>query len=185
MAPRPRPRVSTVPGNKEYRPLLRFDVAREQLAARQLQFRGAPVPIEGGAGLNASSLFSANELAIITADRTARAVINRVMRNAGKRAVDYIRKLSRPTYDTGTFYSNWSANLEDAGGGLKAILKLENPTPYALYIHRKGTPKTATVYNKYIKPYIVKTLQNEIVEDIRDALPRAIKAQIMSGRGGR
>ena len=181
----PRPGVSTVPGNKADRPLLRFDVAREQLAARQLQFRGAPVPIEGGAGLNASALFSANELAIITADRTARAVINRVMRNAGKRAVDYIRKLSRPTYDTGTFYSNWSANLEDAGGGLKAILKLENPTPYALYIHRKGTPKTATVYNKYIKPYIVKTLQKEIIEDIRDALPRAIKAQIMSGRGGR
>ncbi len=162
-----------------------MDVAREQLAARQLQFRGAPVPVEGGAGLNASALFTANELAIITADRTARAVINRVMRNAGKRAVDYIRKLSRPTYDTGTFYSNWSANLEDAGGGLKAILKLENPTPYALYIHRKGTPKTATVYNKYIKPYIVKTLQKEIIEDIQDALPRAIKAQIMSGRGGR
>jgi len=181
----PRPGVSTVAGNTTDRPLLRFDVAREQLAARQLQFRGAPVPVEGGAGLNASALFTANELAIITADRTARAVINRVMRNAGKRAVDYIRKLSRPTYDTGTFYSNWSANLEDAGGGLKAILKLENPTPYALYIHRKGTPKTATVYNKYIKPYIVKTLQKEIIEDIRDALPRAIKAQIMSGRGGR
>lgn len=185
MAPRPRPGVSTVPGNMTDRPLLRFDVAAEQLAQRQLQFRGTPVPVSGGAGLNASSLFTAQEYAIIAADRTARAVINRVMRNAGKRAVDYIRKLSRPTYDTGTFYSNWSANLEDAGGGLKAILKLENPTPYALYIHRKGTPKTATVYNKYIKPYIVKTLQKEIIEDIRDALPRAIKAQIMSGRGGR
>lgn len=182
MPPR-RPGVSTVPGNIVDRPLLRFDVARQQLAERQLEFRGTPAPVSGGAGLNASSLFSAQELAIITADRTARAVINRVMRNAGKRAVDQIRKLSRPTYDTGTFYSNWFARLEDAGGGLKAILKLENPTPYALYIHRKGRPNTETVYMKYILPYIERKLQKEIIEDIRDALPRAVKAQIMAMRG--
>lgn len=184
MPPR-RPGVSTVPGNTADRPLLRFDVAREQLAARQLQFRGTPVPVEGGAGLNASSLFSAQELAVITADRTARAVINRIMRNAGKRAVDYIRKVSRPTYETGTFYSNWFAKLEDSGGGLKAVLKLENPTPYALYVHRKGTRRDQTVFNKYVKPYIVKTLQKEIVEDITAALPRAVKAAILSARASR
>jgi hypothetical protein len=185
MAPRPRPGVSTVPGNTADRPLLRFDVAAEQLAQRQLEFRGTPVPVSGGAGLNASTLFTAQEYAIIAADRTARAVINRVMRNAGKRAVDYIRKVSRPTYDTGTFYSNWFAKLEDSGGGLKAVLKLENPTPYALYVHRKGTRRDQTVYNKYVKPYIVKTLQKEIVEDITAALPRAVKAAILSARASR
>lgn len=185
MARPPRPGVSTVPGNTADRPLLRFDVAAQQLAERQLQFRGTPVPVSGGAGLNASSLFTAQEYAIIAADRTARAVINRVMRNAGKRAVDYIRKLSRPTYETGTFYSNWSAKLEDSGGGLKAVLKLENPTPYALYIHRKGMRRDQTVYNKFIKPYIISKLQKEIVEDITAALPRAVKATIMSARGGR
>lgn len=185
MAPRPRPGVSTVPGNTADRPLLRFDVAREQLAARQLQFRGEPVPVDGGAGINATTLFSANELALFTTDRTARAVINRVMRNAAKRAIDEIRKLSRRTYETGTFYSNWFAKLEDAGGGLKTILKLENPTPYALYVHPKGTAIDQTVYNKQIKPYINNKLKRQIREDILDAIPRAIKAQIMSGRGGR
>jgi len=65
------------------------------------------------------------------------------------------------------------------------VLKLENPTPYALYVHRKGTRRDQTVYNKYVKPYIVKTLQKEIVEDITAALPRAVKAAILSARASR
>jgi hypothetical protein len=180
MARAPRGPVSTTIGDTQNRPLLRFDARQEALQARLDTFRGRAVPVQGGDGLalNAAMLLNATELARATTDRTLRAAINRIMRNAAKRAIDKVRALSRPTYETGAFMSNWAADLDDVGGGLKLRMSLRNPVPYSLYVHRKGTRRDKTVVNTYVIPYVREQLQREIIEDLSNKLSAPLKRQL-------
>jgi hypothetical protein len=190
MARAPRGPVSTTIGDMENRPLLRFDKRQEALNFRLAEFAsqprsflhrsGAPAPVTGGDGLslNASLLLNAAELARATTDRTLRAAINKIMRNAAKRALDKVRALSRPTYETGAFMSNWAVDLADVGGGLKLRMSLRNPVPYSLYVHRKGTGPTRTVVNTYVIPYVREQLQREIIEDLSSKLSAPLKRQL-------
>jgi hypothetical protein len=180
MARAPRGPVSTQQGDTLNRPLLRFDTRQEALNQRLDEFRGRAVPVQGGEGLglNASLLLSAGELARATTDRTLRAALNRIMRAAAKRALDKLRAFSRPTYRTGTFMSNWSVDLEDVGGGLRLMVDFSNPTPYAKYVHRAGTPRSRTVVNTYVVPYIKEQLQRELVEDLSNKLSAPLKRNL-------
>lgn len=175
--------VSTQIGNTKDRPLLRFDVARKALEQRLATYRGTervPVTAEEGS-LNLSSIFRAEEVAAIVQNRTARAALNRVMQNAGKRLQDHARKVSRQTYETGAFYSNWKVAVKADSSGLKSVIELTNAVPYALYVHPKGTPIEDTVFNKLIKPWIQNTLKEQLIEDILRALPKAVKSEVVGG----
>jgi len=177
---RPPRGVSTTIGDVQNRPLLRFDTRQEALQSRLDTFRGRPVPVQGGDGLalNAAMLLNATELARATTDRTLRAALNKIMRNAAKRAIDKVRALSRPTYETGAFMSSWSVQLDDVGGGLKLRMSMQNPVPYSLYVHRKGTRRDKTVVNTYVIPYIREQLQRELIEDISGKLSAPLKRQL-------
>jgi len=180
MARAPRGPVSTTIGDKRNTPLLRFDTRQEALQARLDTFRGEAVPVTGGDGLslNASLLLNAAELARATTDRTLRAALNKILRAAAKRALDKVRALSRPTYDTGAFMSNWAVDLDDVGGGLRLRMSFRNPVPYSLYVHRSGKPRSFTVVNTYVIPYVREQLQREIIEDLSTKLSAPLKRQL-------
>jgi hypothetical protein len=180
MATAPRGPVSTQYGQRGSRPLLRFDTRQQMLVHKIITHTGEFVPVESGEGLaiNASLLLSATELARATTDRTLRAALNKIMRNAAKRALDKLRALSRPTYDTGTFMSNWIVDLEDVGGGLRMRLDFANPTPYAKFIHRSGDDPAHTVIKFYIIPYLKNQLQKEVIADISNKLSAPLKRQL-------
>ena len=113
----------------------------------------------------------------------SRAAARRIVRNAGKRAIDRIRKAvrrldlisprGRPT--RGLFLSSWRAELLDISGvGLGIDLAITNAAPYALYVHPKGTPKTDTFINEYL-PDLMKEIRQEIADDIRVFVARILR----------
>lgn len=177
--PRARPAVSTTIGDTANRPLLRFDVRKKALEQRLASFTGRAVPVTGeGLNLSIGGLFSTRERGIIAGSRAVEVAVNRVIRNAAERGLQHIRKVSRDTYETGAFYSNWRYELKADSSGLKANLSYTNPVPYAKYVHRSGTPRSHTVYNKHVKPYVIRKLQKEIIDDLTKLLPRAIREQL-------
>ena len=55
-----------------------------------------------------------------------------------------------------------------AGGKLRLRIELQNPAPYALYVHEAGTAPSKTIVNTYVKPLV----QGEAKVKIgRDGLP--------------
>ena len=183
---RERERVTTVVGDTEARGLLRFDVQREVLDFRNRTFVGRRrAPVVGGSGLEIqiSRVLSTEEVTAIAADRAASAAFNRAIDAGAERLLSRVRKVTRPTYETGLFYSAWRVKNRKTRG-LKGTIELENPAPYALYVHRKGAPRTRTVVNTYVKP-LVKTAAAELVDDLVAVLKRRAVQAALSKMGGR
>lgn len=165
--------VTTRIGDPERRPL-RFDVQREALRLRDRQFGGArraSINVAGtevgtgrGLGFEVGFALTPDEVEAINASKRLKREMSRIVGNAGKRLLDRVQKASRATYDTGLFYSGWRIKA-DVGGDLKLRIELSNPAPYALYVHRKGTPRSKTVVNTYVKPLVQETI-DEILDDL-------------------
>lgn len=158
---------------------------RGALAGARSRFRGPSAAVSGDRGLSIrieSSLDSA-QLSSAVLDRRFRVILNRIMRNAAKRMVDRAKKLSRPTWDTGAFASNWTARVVEQAGQLRLTVELQNPVPYAGFVHRKGQRGT-TVIDRYIRPMVAQ-IAAEVDEDIEAAAPEftdAIAEGILSRR---
>lgn len=184
-----RPRVTTQIGDPERRPL-RFDVQRKALDLRNRQFgdaRRAPINVRGtevgtgkGLGFEVGFALSADEIAAINAVPKIRRQLNRIADNAGARLLRRVQEVSRQTYETGLFYSGWRFRT-DIGSDLTLRIELQNPAPYALYVHRKGTPKERTIVNTYVKP-LVQAAIDELLADLTGesgVLPRALAGIIL------
>jgi len=166
------------------RPLRRFDTVRELLAAARRTTSGGAVTRATGLSVQAGLLLTEQEADLVRRRRGIAATMRRIVDNAGKRGVDRIRKVSRPTYDTGLFYSAWRAErTDDSGTGLRLDLAFLNPAPYAIWVHRRGTSKQQTVVNTYVRP-IVDQVANELVEDLVkpvDSLRDAVREEVLAG----
>lgn len=172
--------VSTVPGSGGQ---LRFDVQRTVLGQALQRFGNRPSKAVGRGGLtfDIAMLFSASERDAVEANTKFRVELNRLIRNTGARLVDRARAASYPTRKTDLFWSSWAIERETTTiAGLNSKVNLTNKAPYALYVHRKGTPKSATVVNKYIKPLVKKAI-DEIVDDVTNStrLRQLIARQIV------
>lgn len=172
--------VSTVPGSGGQ---LRFDVQKTVLGQALQRFGNRPSKAVGRGGLtfDIAMLFSASERDAVEANRAFRTELNRLIQNTGARLVERARAVSRPTYKTGLFSSSWRVERQTSKiAGLNSEVSLTNKAPYALYVHRKGTPKSATVVNKYIKPLVRKAI-DEIVDDVTNStrLRQLIARQIV------
>jgi len=189
-----RQRVSTVIGNREGAPL-RFDTQREALALRNRQFGGArrasinvadtEVGTGRGLGFQVSFAFTPQELADINSVPKLRQQLNRIVRNTGARLLDRVKTVSAPTRVTGLFKDSWRIKSDIIGsvdaGGVKLRLEVSNDAPYALYVHRKGTPKEKTVVNTYVKPLVQRAI-DELLDDLTGSsgvLPRALRGRIL------
>lgn len=189
-----RQRVSTQIGNPEGAPL-RFDTLREALSFRNRQFgdaRRASINVAGtevgtgkGLGFEIGFALSRQELAEINSVPKLRNQLNRIARNGGARLLSRVKAVSAPTRVTGLFKDSWRIKSDIIGsvdsGGLKLRLELSNDAPYALYVHRKGTPAEKTVVNTYVKPLVQQAI-DELLEDLTGesgVLPSALRGLIL------
>lgn len=155
--------------------------ARRGFSGRQV----ATVGVGGDRGLQIridSSLGTA-EIASAAVNRKFRVILNRIFRRAAARMTDRAKKLSRPTWETGAFASSWRARVVESAGQLRLAVQLENPVPYAGFVHRRGQ-RGRTVVNAYIRP-MVEQVAREVDEEIAAAAPEfadAIAEGILSRR---
>lgn len=160
--------------------LLRFDVRRDVLdialsifgGKRNMKLRPASV---GPNVVPVGNMLPEPVVAYLKQSTRARAAFRRVVRNAGKRAVQRIRKAVRRldlispqgTPTRGLFLSSWRAEMRDITGiGFKMDLVIVNAAPYTLYVHPKGTSKTRTFVNTDL-PKLMGKIAAEIGEDLR------------------
>lgn len=176
------PPVSTTVGDRENRPLLRFDTQRTVLNLLGGPGRGS---ITGGNGLEIrlDRVLTSPEIAQLALNKTAAGIIGRVMDAASARLLDRVRQVSRKTYRTGLFYSGWRAKV-GSRGGLRSNIELQNKTPYAVFVHRKGTRRSETVVNTYVKP-LVREVADEVLQDLLAALRRPAVAAVFGPLGRR
>lgn len=168
-----RPSVTTTIGDKDRRPL-RFDVQDKALELRNRQFgaarrasinvRGTEVGSGEGLGLDVGLVLTEEEAAAIGSSKKLTRELNKIVNNAGARLLRRVQEVSRATYDTGLFYSAWRVRTVK-NGDAKFRIELQNSAPYALYVHRAGTPRDKTVVNTYIKPLIQQSI-DEVLEDL-------------------
>lgn len=168
-----RPAVTTRIGDPE-RGQLRFDTIRKAQAIRDRQFGGArrasinvrdtEVGTGKGLGFEVGLFLNADEISAINSVPKLKRELNRIVGNLGARLLDKVQQVSKPTYEYGLFYSGWRIKT-NVGGDLKLRVELSNPAPYALYVHRKGTDKSRTVVNTYVKPLVQRAMQ-ELLEDL-------------------
>ena len=167
---------------------LRFDKRREVLDVALGIFgvrRNVPlIPIREGPNIvRVGDMLPLPVVAFLDANERSRAAARRIVRNAGKRAIDRIRKEVRkldlisprgvPT--RGLFLSSWRAEMLDITGiGLGIDLAITNAAPYALYVHPKKTPKTRTFINTDL-PRIMGEVASEIAQDIRALVVRIVR----------
>ena len=142
---------------------------------------GAPVT-RRSAGLSVSTASNLPRSAWRAAEgsRALSALLNRIMRNGAARLLRRAQDASRPTYRTGLFLSSWRV-VRDASTDLLFVdrLTLENPVPYASYVHRKGSPPKQTVVRVHIRP-LLDVVRRELVEDFARAdVTRAIQQAVM------
>jgi hypothetical protein len=188
--------VSTTVGDRENRPLLRFDTRRNVLASAIASFGGrksAAVTAEtDGLTVDIGVVLTPQERSVIAANRNLTARLNKIVDNAGARIVDMARKESRPTYRTGLFFSSWKATKAKSAGGLSTQLDITNAAPYALYVYRRGMRAPGqqrgwpTVINRYIRPQarrIADGIVDDIVNDrpLMDAIRDAVLSRALGG----
>lgn len=169
------------PEDRKGRPLVGFEQQQKLLV--KLGGSG-PGSVSGGDGLEIrlDRVLTSPEIARLALDKTVVGIVGRVMDAAASRLLDRVRKVSRKTYRKGLFYSGWRAKV-GSRGGLRSNIELTNQAPYALYVHRKGTPIEQTVVNTYVKP-LVREVADEAIKDLLTALRRPAVAAIFGPLSG-
>lgn len=186
-----RPAVTTRIGDPE-RGQLRFDTIRKAQAIRDRQFGGArrasinvrdtEVGTGKGLGFEVGFALSAEELLAIQSVPKLESALNRIVKNTGARLLRKVRAVSRRTYDTGLFSSSWTIRDDviggvKAGGKLRLRIELQNPAPYALYVHEAGTAPSKTIVNTYVKPLVQEAI-DEILDDLTGASGALTQAMV-------
>ena len=168
--------------------VLGFEEQRSLLAAAVARASGTG----GRASLRLSSkmYFSDSDIELIEGNRSLAASLNRTLSNLGKRFVDAIRKVivQRGTIRTRLFLTGWKERRVKEGSTVNTAVEIYNETPYSLYVHPKGTPKSRTVFNVDIVGGLLPRFRVELGEDIdrlRPQIARALKADILARAGGR
>jgi len=155
--------------------LLRFTTLRRNLDIASEA--GTAGVFSGGRAkvIAAGQLLTELERDFLKSNRTARASLNRTMKNIARRAKQKLTKRTRQLdlIDTRTFISAWKVSTVTGPetGGLRLNLKIENLAPYAVYVHPKGTAASRTFINTDL-PKIVDEVTEETIEDLaRDLEP--------------
>lgn len=163
---------------------LRFDDARRLLAEVQAAWAGPGVPVtrvSAGLTISTAGRLSRTEWRAATGSRTLRAVLGRILRNGAARLLRRTQDASRPTYKTGLFLSSWRVERDESSDiAFPDRLTLVNPVPYASYVHRKGTPRSATVVKVHIRPLLVQ-MRQELEEDFARADVREAIQHLVMG----
>ena len=155
---------------------------------------GSPAAIteSDGFAVSAQAVLTGRQLDVIASSRRLRREFDRVMDRVAKRTVERLRYASIP-FRTGTFRSSWDAyTVEDnAPRTLRTRIVVVNPTPYAGYVHRKGTPRSATVV-KLAMPRVLAQARQDLIAGLRgpefaasvDAAVRSAVVESLVGRQG-
>lgn len=157
--------------------------AAQALGRRLAGFSGTAVPVTVDDDLIASGASDLSDLerSFIARDRTLKAKLNRALTNTAKRTLRRLQKVS-PVGTSGAFRGNWRVDRVEEDAGLRTSLVITNPVPYAKYVHPKGTPRSATVFNTDVLPSIFPQMVVDVTDDVRKlrpALAKAIKAAIL------
>jgi hypothetical protein len=161
--------------------LLRFDTRRTVLDMALAVFGIRPsmaVRPGGPTTIRVGDMLSAQAVAYLRRSPAVATRVRRIVRNAGKRGVDRIRKRCRQldVILTRLFISSWAAELvEVTGTGLAIDLAFTNQAPYALYIHPKRTRKSRTFVNVDMPP-ILNEIAAEIAKDLSGIMRRITDA---------
>ena len=160
---------------------LGFVRTREVQAQADARFAfRSPKPLEpdGNGTLRVGDLLTKAVVEFLRKSRTALAAVRKLVRNAGKRAIDRIVKATRTKdlVDTRLFISAWRAELVDVTGqGLALDLAVTNTAPYALYVHPKRTRRSRTFINTDLPP-IMREIGKQIKDDIGKEIGRLMAA---------
>lgn len=157
-------------------------MARPRLTGmRRLTALAAARPGSGQASLSMSaSYFTARQASVVGGDRTLRASLNRVLRSFAQQVRRKAERLSAPTYDTGLFFSSWSAVVRMRG--TRFTIELKNSAPYAEFVHRRNERRT--VINRYIRPMLrdeLTRLTKELNSELRAPLLNEIRRRAAGG----
>lgn len=116
--------------------------------------------------IDAAELFTDAEQDVLRRRRSLATTVRGMVNAAAARGLRRIRDASRPTYRTGLFLSAWRSLATPDASGLNLRRAFTNPTPYAGYVHRRGTSRKATVVNVHIRP-IVAEVADELATDLQ------------------
>jgi hypothetical protein len=140
----------------------------------------------GGITLSVKSGLSEDALDVVATSRTLQAQLNRILINVGSLGVRKIIAETRrlDLYKTGLTLSRWrSARSAGDGRRFNTRVTFLNDTPYLVYEHPKGTPKSRTFLTSYL-PGVMAGVAVELKKDLiafkrSPAVKRAIKAAIL------
>jgi len=136
-----------------------------------------------GLTISVRSAIGNREIDAVSASRTIRASLRRLMKSRGALTVvriqDAVRKLD--AYKTGLFLSSFRAVVSD-DDGVPVRLTITNDAPYALYVHPKGTSASQTIVNKVI-PKIMRDEKSLTIAEVKvlmrsPAVQRSVKQYI-------
>ena len=135
----------------------RLELLRSAMASMRGQ--GAAVTLSGASLgppliVDAGELFTDPEQDVLRRRRGLAASVRRIVGNAAARGLARIRAVSRPTRRTGLFMSAWRNTRAPDASGLGLAIAYVNPTPYAGYVHRRGTARSQTVVNVHVRPVL-------------------------------
>ena len=72
---------------------------------------------------------------------------------------------------------------------MAVAVQVKSRTPYAVFVHPKGTPASQTIVNTNIIPEILPRLRVELIQDFialkqTPAFRKAVRDQLIAGLGG-
>lgn len=127
------------------------------------------VDVNDGLGVSVGLIITPTETQAIKGSRSLQAMLNKVLKNAGNRAIRKTRSHIRSVgaVRTRLFISAWAqVRYDDDRAGFNTAVALINGAPYAKYVHPKGTAKNRTIVNYYVRGKVVPEMAVEITEDL-------------------
>lgn len=167
--------------------LLGFQDRNNLLLQAKRRGGGGAVTRDDGLGVSVGLILTPTEMSAISGSRSLKAILNRVLKNAGTRGVRRVQNHIRSVgaHKTWLFISAWRQERFKDGAAFNSAVALVNPTPYALYVHPKGTPKHRTIVNYFVRGKVVPDMAVELTEDLerlRGKIGDATKQMILADR---
>lgn len=137
--------------------------------------RAAPLTTRSGVELDAAVLFSDAEDRLIGKSKPAQAIIEAILDENAKILLQQTRRVvkARGAVKSGTFLSAFAiSKLRDRVYKWRSVRTLVNPTPYASFVHPKGTPKSQTIVNVDIGQNLLPEIRMRLASQILAARPQ-------------
>lgn len=153
--------------------------------------KGVGITLDDGLTARSTSVLTQTQLEQVGSSRTWRASLNKILTRLGDTYVARMRKIVARygAYKTGRFYSSFKqVRYDDHGAGFNTAVGIINDATdkygrqYAVYVHPKGTPKSATILKTDLKP-LAREMRAELARDVRPLLAQMAKARILGGPG--